>query len=482
MGLFKRKQKVSGYNGGVIASGIEFVEPTERDQAAEMAMTALKSIHEGVMMMDGRGIIRYMNPAGMTLTGFRPEEVIGAEAWRIVLLADKNGQSISPEESPIQAALHQNEIIQDRTLMLVSAGDKRTPIALVISPTEGMHGYKIVTFRDITRELAEENEQAEFVSTASHEMRTPVASIEGFLGLAMNPQTATIDDRARKYLTQAHESSQHLGKLFQDLLDTTKLSDGRMKPKMRATDISTVVKQIADGYQHKCEEKGLKYGFGAGGKGQRVEQILYSNVDVNFLSEIMANYIENAIKYTKAGGSVWVNLLGDGDRVLINVTDSGIGISQDDLAHVFQKFYRADNSDTRTIGGTGLGLYIVKLRAVSMGGKVWAESILGEGSTFYLSLPRLTPDEYEKRRVAEQSQDMIESIAARTTNVMAQPVVPNGQQMAVPVMPAGMVNAPTAPQVMAPGVPGAPSVPIAPTAPPGQMRQNPPIQNPNNNI
>ena len=475
MGIFKRKQKVSGYSGGVIASGVEFVEPSERDQATEMAMIALKSINEGVMMMDGRGLIRYMNPAGMTLTGFRPNEVMGAEAWKIVQLADKNSQLISPEESPIRVALGKNEIIQDRTLMLVSAGDKRTPVALTISPTEGAHGFKIVTFRDITRELAEENEQAEFVSTASHEMRTPVASIEGFLGLALNPQTATIDDRARKYLAQAHESSQHLGKLFQDLLDTTKLSDGRMKPKMRATDLSTVVKQIADGYASKCEEKGLKYGFGASGKGQRVEQILYSNVDVNFLSEILANYIENAIKYTKAGGAVWVNLLGDGDRVLINVTDTGIGISQDDLAHVFQKFYRADNSDTRTIGGTGLGLYIVKLRAEAMGGKVWAESMLGEGSTFYLSLPRLTPDEYEKRRVAEQSQDMIESIAAKTTNVMTPTEIRTGQVAAVPMQPAQMVPPG---QMIAPGQ----AVPPGPMTPPGQMGQNLSTQNPNNNI
>ena len=118
------------------------------------------------------------------------------------------------------------------------------------------------------------------------------------------------------------------------------------------------------------------------------------------MREIMGNLIENAIKYTPSGGSIYVNVLGDGDRVLINVTDTGIGISADDIAHIFQKFYRADNSDTRTIGGTGLGLYLVKQRVEAMGGRVWAESAFGEGSTFYVSLPRITGEEYEKRMIA----------------------------------------------------------------------------------
>ena len=84
-------------------------------------------------------------------------------------------------------------------------------------------------FRDITKEKAEEREQAEFISTASHEMRTPVASIEGYLGLALNPATANIDEKARDFITKAHESAQHLGRLFQDLLDISKAEDGRLK-------------------------------------------------------------------------------------------------------------------------------------------------------------------------------------------------------------------------------------------------------------
>ena len=122
---------------------------------------------------------------------------------------------------------------------------------------------------------------------------------------------------------------------------------------------------------------------------------------MDFLREIINNLIENAIKYTNNGGGIWVNVRGDGDRVLINVTDTGIGISPEDSKHVFQKFYRADNSETRTIGGTGLGLYIVKERVEAMSGSTWVESTFGEGSTFYVAFPRLTYEEYLRRKQIE---------------------------------------------------------------------------------
>ena len=150
-------------------------------------------------------------------------------------------------------------------------------------------------------------------------------------------------------------------------------------------------------------EKGIHYTFGASmarsdSAVRTINQEVYASVDIDFLREAVNNLVENAIKYTASGGGIWVNVRGDDDRVLINVTDTGIGISPDDLKHVFQKFYRADNSQTRTVGGTGLGLYLVKQRVEAMGGKVWAESSFGEGSTFYLSFPRITAEEYQRRK------------------------------------------------------------------------------------
>ena len=178
--------------------------------------------------------------------------------------------------------------------------------------------------------------------------------------------------------------------------------------------------------------------------------------------------IDNALKYTPAGGSVYINVRGDGDRVLINVTDTGMGISSDDLAHIFQKFYRADNSDTRTIGGTGLGLYLVKQRAEAMGGRVWAESAFGEGSTFYVSLPRLTQDEYEKRMIIVRNQQMQAAATQPAPTPQPQPI-PTPQPQPQP--------APTPrPQPAPQPQPVAPSAPPTPPAPPAQPIQQQPIQ------
>ena len=167
-----------------------------------------------------------------------------------------------------------------------------------------------------------------------------------------------------------------------------------------------LAKQITDSYIEKATAAKLKYQFGVSDGSvamtRMVPQVVYGFVDVEYMREILGNLVENAIKYTPEGGSVYVNVRGDGDRILINVTDTGAGIAADDLQHIFQKFYRADNSQTRTVGGTGLGLYLVKQRIEAMGGKVWAESSFGEGSTFYVSLPRLTGEEYEKRMIAYQ--------------------------------------------------------------------------------
>ena len=244
-------------------------------------------------------------------------------------------------------------------------------------------------------------------------MRTPIASIEGYIGLALNPQTATIDARARHYLESAHASSQHLGRLFKDLLDATKLDDHRIRPHAVPMELNGFVKKFAEDYTQKFAEKRLQYSFGAEDKktnnfgGRILKQVVYTFADPDFLGEILANLIENAIKYTPEGGAIWVNVQGDGDRALINVTDTGIGIGSEDLQHIFQKFYRADNSHTRTVGGTGLGLYLVKQRVEAMNGKVWAESSFGEGSTFYVSLPRLSDEEYERRQIAIQNQKAV---------------------------------------------------------------------------
>lgn len=396
---FKTAKKTEAPKGATIST------QTTADRMA-LAQMVLDSIADGVIIINANNAIQMINPAAAAMVGYvSPEMAVGVNIAGVLKFENGEGVAIEDSSNEVLGAIVRNENFTTRNYVLVNVQKQRKPVAVSVVPVRTGHGEKVITLRDIKAELEHEGEQTEFISTASHEMRTPVASIEGYLGLALNPQCATIDERARKYLEEAHTSSQHLGRLFQDLLDVTKLDDKKAKLHLVPVEMVDLVRKIIDGQVPAMGEKKIKYTFGSAtgmntseGGGHAIMQAVYSNVDVDFLREILDNLVENAIKYTKEGGAIWVNVRGDGDHVLVNVTDTGIGISPDDLLHIFQKFYRVDNSQTREIGGTGLGLYIVKMRAEAMGGKVWAESSFGEGSTFYLSLPRLTYEEYERRK------------------------------------------------------------------------------------
>lgn len=390
-----------------------------------LAEKVLNSINEGVLIVDRKNVIQMINPAAVTMTGCgSPENALGLDVGTILKFENGQGMKIEDNANVVLAALGKGEALVLRDYILVTAQGQKKPVAVTVMPMGGLAGENIITIRDIAKEREEEGAQMEFISTASHEMRTPVASIEGYLGLALNPQTATIDERARKYLEEAHASSKHLGKLFQDLLDTTKLDDNKTKVHMVPVDLTDLVKNIMEGQMPAMAAKGLQYSFGSpdSRNGINIEQLAYASVDVDFLREVVNNLLENAIKYTPSGGAIWVNVRGDGDKVLINVTDSGIGISPEDLKHIFQKFYRVDNSQTREIGGTGLGLYLVKQRVEAMGGTVWAESSFGDGSTFYISLPRLTAEEYERRKQILVNQQMMGGAAMQAARTAPQPV------------------------------------------------------------
>jgi signal transduction histidine kinase len=252
----------------------------------------------------------------------------------------------------------------------------------------------VAVFRDITAEKAEEEQRSDFISTASHEMRTPIAAIEGYLSLALNEKITKLDPNARSYLEKARDATQHLGMLFQDLLTSSKAEDGRLASNPSVVEMGEIVEEIAETERFKAKEKGLEVKFivssdheVAGGK--VVRPFYYSFVDPIRISEVFQNLIDNAIKYTPEG-SVTVRLTGDASTVQVQIQDTGSGIPAEDISHLFQKFYRVDNSATRTIGGTGLGLFICKKIVELYNGRIWVESQLGQGSTFFVNLPRLS--------------------------------------------------------------------------------------------
>ena len=424
----------------------------------------INAIDDGVLAISKDGNIELINPSAQQIIGWDQGDALGLN-WKSVLkLVTSDGKDVEDLENPIAQSLSKNQPTHNDKLFLLTSSEKRILVSIVSSPVGTDGEGVIVVFRDITKEKAEEREQAEFISTASHEMRTPVASIEGYLGLALNPATAHIDEKARDFITKAHESAQHLGRLFQDLLDISKVEDGRMKNNPKIINVNEFLKDIFDGLATKADEKQLNYIFMPDiideGKEKSLQPIFYANIDPDHFREVVSNLIENAIKYTPSG-EVVVNVTGDDKQISVSVKDSGIGIPAEDIPHLFQKFYRVDNSDTREIGGTGLGLYLSRRLAEAMSGNLRVESKYKEGSTFYLEIPRMssseakqrlesteaekpedkTPDSLASEKIEIATEEKTEDVAAEKNNseiVDSNPAaiaIPENPAPAVPIVP-----------------------------------------------
>ena len=370
----------------------------ELNQVANKSDIVINAIADGVIAIDQKGLIQLMNPAAQTIIGWEREDAISLDYHSILKIENDKGEPVAEVNDPIQRCLKELKSIETDELMLETKSGKKLFVSIVVSPINEQGSGAIIVFRDINQQKFEEREQAEFVSTASHEMRTPVAAIEGYLGLALNPQTAQIDDKARTYLEKAHESAQHLGRLFQDLLDVTKAEDGRLRSQPTVIDALSYIRDIVTSFGPKAKDKGLTLVYKpdtSTAHSTHLTPQLFALADADHYREIVSNLIENAIKYTK-NGDVTIDVTGDNDHVTVGIKDTGIGIPAEDIPHLFQKFYRVDNSDTREIGGTGLGLYLCRRLAETMNGRVYVKSEYGNGSTFYLETPRVSADDATK--------------------------------------------------------------------------------------
>lgn len=365
----------------------------------------LDAVDDGVLAVDSKGNILVINPAAEQITGWNGSDAAGLVFNSVLKITNNEGGEMIEISNPVNRVLRTGENFTTRDLFIKTQSGKIVPIFLAVNSIDGQNSGVVVVFRDISKELKENREQAEFISTASHEMRTPVASIEGYIGLALNPATATIDARAKSYLQKAHENTKHLGQLFQDLLDITKAEDGRLKNEPVVLDAIEFSRNIWEGLKPKAEAKGLNYIFEPDNHktGEKtLTPVFFIHADRDHLHEILNNLFENAIKYTPSG-MVSVNITGDNNNIQISVKDSGIGIPAEDIPHLFQKFYRVDNSETREINGTGLGLFLSRKLTESIGGFLDVESEYKKGSTFTVKLPRITRENAEKLKAIEDT-------------------------------------------------------------------------------
>lgn len=369
----------------------------------------LESITDGVMVINTRGTVQVLNESAAGMLGWTKDEALKLDYKSLLKPIVATEQTVGGEDAlKIISNALANSKPEQGVVLLQTKNGRQLFVDIVVSPifesvdakspeNEAVPAAKhlvgvIAVLRDVDEQKRQEQQRSDFISTASHEMRTPVASIQGFLELALNPKVATIDAKAKIYLEKAHESTKHLGELFQDLLTVSKSDDGRLTNHPEIIEIGEFLSDIAEEGKLRAEKKNLNFILEQpkAASGKTISPLMYAHVDKEHLREVIGNLLDNALKYTQKG-TITVGASTNDSRITIRVSDTGMGIAEEDIPHLFQKFYRTDNSATREIGGTGLGLYICKQIIEAMGGKIWVESTLNAGSTFFVEIPRVDP-------------------------------------------------------------------------------------------
>ena len=218
----------------------------------------------------------------------------------------------------------------------------------------------------------------DFVSMAAHELRSPLTVIRGYV--EMLQESTEFDEKGKKYLENIDLAATTLNTLVGDILDVSKLQEGRMTFQLEVIDVLPLIRTVVESFQRPASDKGLQLSL------VPVEQIPQIQVDSDRFRQILINLVGNAIKYTPSG-SVTISLNIQDDYLIIRVSDTGMGITFEDQQKLFQKFYRIKNKETELITGTGLGLWITNQMVVAMNGIITVESIRGKGTDFVVRFP-----------------------------------------------------------------------------------------------
>ncbi|MEA2476259.1 MAG: two-component system, OmpR family, sensor histidine kinase SenX3 [Actinomycetota bacterium] len=250
-----------------------------------------------------------------------------------------------------------------------------------VAASQLVQGGAVLVFRDVTDEQRAHRIRRQFVTHASHELKTPIAGIQA-LGEAIRDASINDPDKARDFSVRLVSETERLGRLVSDLLDLSRLEDpGTISSTL--TNLSDVANLEVQEEMHAATSKGVSLS-------SAVSPDVYIRGDGAQLGLMIRNLLDNAIRYTADEGEVAISVCSEADEAIVSVTDNGIGIPMRDQARVFERFYRVDKGRSRDRGGTGLGLAIVKHVADLHGGHVSVNSELGEGSTFVVRLPLAT--------------------------------------------------------------------------------------------
>ncbi len=326
----------------------------------------LQKMSDGVLIVDREGVVQLVNPAAEKMFSISATPAIGKPLIEVV-------RHHQPAEmwQHCQSSGEAQRVEFDVGLRLSLQG-----IATPLGPA--IPGSTLLLFQDLTRRRQIENMRRDFISNVSHELRTPLAALKALTETLM---AGALEDppAARRFLEQMETEVDSLSLMVNELLELSRIESGRVPLNLQPTRPIDIIQPAVDRLRLQADRKGLSLGIDCH------EELPAVLADATRVQQVMVNLLHNAIKFTPSGGTVAVHAEMQGESVLFEVSDTGIGIAPEDLPRIFERFYKVDRS--RASSGTGLGLAIARHLVEAHAGRIWAESELDKGSTFYFTIP-----------------------------------------------------------------------------------------------
>lgn len=356
-----------------------FREAQTRDEAI------LQSMGEGLVVADHRGRVLRLNAQAEQLIGWASDQVVGKLWAGVVQLVDDKGQRIEDKDESMVTAIRTGQVVKRRFRTYTGKDGKKFPVSVTAAPL--MIGNEavgaVLMFQDVTKEKMIDQAKTEFVSLASHQLRTPLTAMNWYVELLLRGAGLTREQRSD--LEKIRVRGQRMVQLVNDLLNVSRLEAGRLQIDPVPTDLVELINSLVDELLPFAQQRGCQVIFH-----KSDDEFSQVKVDRNLLRQVIHNLLTNAIKYSRPGQDlrVWVQLeRSSREGYIISVQDNGIGIPFERRSRVFDKFFRADNAIHQEPDGTGLGLYVAKKILTSAGGEIWFESIEDRGTTFFVEIP-----------------------------------------------------------------------------------------------
>ncbi|MCL6590565.1 MAG: PAS domain-containing protein [Firmicutes bacterium] len=361
---------------GQLAKNLEKLERSHTSHLSalhgrmEEIQAILASMSEGVVATDIMGRISLINPAAAELFNLKPGEGVGEFPYRVF---PKSELGEIFHQTYVKGYSQEREIIWGTPERVL-----KVQLALIRDEiNEEVRGV-VAVIGDITQLRQLETMRKDFVANVSHELKTPLTSIKGFIETLLD---GALEEKAtaKKFLTIINQETERLSNLINDLLAMSKLESGQTELKLKSVKLPELVNDILLTIGNRLHEKNLAL----------TRELMAPDIygDEDLLREVILNLLDNAIKYTPEGGRILIGSRETGEGIEFFVEDTGIGIPEESLGRVFERFYRVDKGRSRAMGGTGLGLAIAKHIVERHGGKLMVESELGKGSRFSFILP-----------------------------------------------------------------------------------------------